>query len=80
MDDQISSEFAQIAWRTEHGANGPRLRLEDLRTGRVRFPDSSHAIGWPQMDCGSPRSNSRATRAESDTPINRGPAGEDIRE
>lgn len=40
MDEQISSEFAQIAWRTETDANGPRLRLEDLRTGRVRYLDA----------------------------------------
>jgi hypothetical protein len=40
MDEQVSSEFAQIAWRTEHEGNGPRLRLEDLRSGRVRFLDA----------------------------------------
>lgn len=40
MDDHISSEFAQISWRTENDANGPRLRLEDLRTGRVRYLDA----------------------------------------
>ncbi len=40
MDDVVSSEFAEVHCRTDHEGNGPRLRLEDLRTGRVRFLDA----------------------------------------
>ncbi len=40
MDEVVNSEFAQVAWRTDLEGNGPRLRLEDLRTGRVRYLDA----------------------------------------
>jgi hypothetical protein len=40
MNQVVNSEFAQVAWRTDHEGNGPRLRLEDLRTGRVRYLDA----------------------------------------
>jgi hypothetical protein len=36
----IGSEFAEVAVRIDEEANAPRLRLEDLRTGRVRFLDA----------------------------------------
>jgi hypothetical protein len=36
----VDSEFAQIAVSIDVDANGPRLRLQDLRTGRVRFLDA----------------------------------------
>ncbi|APA98094.1 hypothetical protein [Nocardia seriolae] len=36
----VHSEFAQVSVRVDDTANGPRLRLEDLRTGRVRFLDA----------------------------------------
>jgi hypothetical protein len=36
----VASEFAQVSVRIDLDANGPRLRLEDLRTGRVRFLDA----------------------------------------
>ncbi|WP_099023013.1 hypothetical protein [Mycolicibacterium palauense] len=36
----IGSEFAQVAVRVDEQGNSPRLRLEDLRTGRVRFLDA----------------------------------------
>lgn len=36
----ISSEFAEVAVRMDIEANGPRLRVEDLRTGRVRHLDA----------------------------------------
>jgi hypothetical protein len=38
--DTISSEFASVAIAIDDGANGPRLRIEDLRTGRVGFLDA----------------------------------------
>lgn len=40
MDDVIGSEFAEVHCRVDYEANGPRLRLEDLRRGRVRFLDA----------------------------------------
>lgn len=36
----IISEFAKISVMVDLDANGPRLRLEDLRTGKVRFLDA----------------------------------------
>ncbi len=40
MDEVVASEFAQVAVRLDEIANGTRLRLEDLRTGRVRYLDA----------------------------------------
>jgi len=40
MDGIVGSEFATVAARIDETANGPRLRLEDLRTGRVRYLDA----------------------------------------
>jgi hypothetical protein len=39
-DGVVASEFAQVAVRLDKTANGTRLRLEDLRTGRVRYLDA----------------------------------------
>lgn len=36
----VESEFASIAVRLDGDGNSLRLRLEDLRTGRVRFLDA----------------------------------------
>ncbi|CQD18052.1 hypothetical protein BN1232_04099 [Mycobacterium lentiflavum] len=36
----IASEFAQISVNFDTSGNSPRLRLEDLRTGRVRYLDA----------------------------------------
>ncbi|MBK1787302.1 hypothetical protein [Prauserella cavernicola] len=36
----VGSEFAEVAASVDHAGNGPRLRLEDLRSGRVRFLDA----------------------------------------
>jgi hypothetical protein len=36
----IASEFASVAVSIDVDANGARLRLEDTRTGRVRFLDA----------------------------------------
>lgn len=35
----IAGEFAEVSVAYDESANGPRLRLEDLRTGRVRHID-----------------------------------------
>ena len=40
MDEVVASEFARVAVRLDENANGTRLRLEDLRTGRVRYLDA----------------------------------------
>ena len=40
MDEVVASEFARVAVRVDDTANGVRLRVEDLRTGRVRYLDA----------------------------------------
>jgi hypothetical protein len=40
MDELVHSEFAEVAVRIDQTANGPRLRLEDLRGDRVRHLDA----------------------------------------
>jgi hypothetical protein len=44
----VENEFAAVAVRVDETANGPRLRLEDMRTGRVRFLDALEleALVW----------------------------------
>jgi hypothetical protein len=44
----VDSEFADVAVTVDTTANGPRLRLTDTRTGRVRFLDALEleAIIW----------------------------------
>lgn len=39
-DQVVESEFASIAVRLDEEGNSVRLRLEDLRTGRVRHLDA----------------------------------------
>ncbi|KUI34222.1 hypothetical protein [Mycobacterium sp. GA-2829] len=36
----IGSEFAEVAVSIDDQANAPRLKVEDLRTGRVRYLDA----------------------------------------
>lgn len=36
----VGSEFAEVEVAVDDTANGPRLRLTDRRTGRVRFLDA----------------------------------------
>ena len=36
----IRSEFAQVSVNFDTSGNSPRLRLEDLRSGRVRYLDA----------------------------------------
>jgi len=36
----IESEFAQVSVNIDEEGNAPRLRLQDLRTGRVRYLDA----------------------------------------
>jgi hypothetical protein len=38
--DIVGNEFAEVSVRVDTGANSPRLRLEDLRSGRVRYLDA----------------------------------------
>jgi hypothetical protein len=35
----LESEFASVKLGIDHDANGPRLRIEDLRTGQVGYLD-----------------------------------------
>ncbi|WP_044476271.1 hypothetical protein [Rhodococcus aetherivorans] len=36
----IHSEFAQVRVEVDHHGKSPRLRLEDMRSGRVRYLDA----------------------------------------
>jgi hypothetical protein len=36
----VSSEFASVQLSIDHDGNDPRLRIEDLKTGRVGFLDA----------------------------------------
>ena len=36
----VESEFASVSLIIDHRGNGPRLRIEDLRTGQVGFLDA----------------------------------------
>jgi hypothetical protein len=36
---ELQSEFASVAVSVDEAGNGPRLRIEDLRTGHVGFLD-----------------------------------------
>jgi hypothetical protein len=36
----VHSEFAQVSVQINDEGNGPRLRLEDLKTGTVRYLDA----------------------------------------
>ncbi|MBO4239384.1 hypothetical protein [Pseudonocardia alni] len=38
--DIVGNEFAEVAVRVDDEANSRRLRIEDLRTGRVRYLDA----------------------------------------
>src|SRR5881409_509691 len=37
---EVSSEFASVALSIDHEGNGPRLRIEDLKTGKVGYLDA----------------------------------------
>jgi hypothetical protein len=40
VDQVVDNEFAQVAVRVDGTANSPRLRLEDLKSGRIRYLDA----------------------------------------
>lgn len=48
----VGSEFAEVSVNVDSEGNSPRLRLEDLRTGKVRFLDALEleAIVWLSDD------------------------------
>jgi hypothetical protein len=37
---EVVSEFAAVSLSIDHEGNGPRLRIEDLKTGQVGFLDA----------------------------------------
>ncbi len=39
VEGVLESEFASVRIALDRGANGPRLRIEDLRTGHVGYLD-----------------------------------------
>jgi hypothetical protein len=40
MLGEVSSEFASVQLTIDNAGNGPRLRIEDLKTGRVGYLDA----------------------------------------
>jgi hypothetical protein len=40
MDGVVANEFAAVSASIDTSANSPRLRLEDLKSGRVRYLDA----------------------------------------
>lgn len=40
MSEVVGNEFAEVSVAVDNTGNGPRLRLEDLHTGDVRFLDA----------------------------------------
>jgi hypothetical protein len=36
---EVSSEFASVSLSIDYDGNGPRLRIEDLKTGQIGFLD-----------------------------------------
>ena len=52
QDAVVASEFAAVSVRIDDTANGPRLRLEDLRGGKVRYLDALEleTIIWLRED------------------------------
>lgn len=38
--EEVTSEFASVALSVNHDGNGPRLQIEDLKTGHVGFLDA----------------------------------------
>jgi hypothetical protein len=52
----VRNEFAEVSVRVDGDANSPRLRLEDLRSGRVRFLDALE----PETPVRRPEGNLRA--------------------
>ncbi|HEY1973999.1 MAG TPA: hypothetical protein VGH89_39035 [Pseudonocardia sp.] len=39
-DAIVENEFSHVSVRVDRDANSPRLRLEDLKSGRVRYLDA----------------------------------------
>jgi hypothetical protein len=37
---EVTSEFASVALSIDYEGNGPRLRIEDLKTGQIGFLDA----------------------------------------
>jgi hypothetical protein len=64
----IGSEFAQVSVNFDTEGNSPRLRLEDLRTGRVRYLDALalETIVWLPDDRLSSLQDPSAGRWQSD--------------
>ena len=49
---EVSSEFAALAVAIDDAGNGTRLRVEDLRTGHVRYLDALEleTLSWLPAD------------------------------
>ena len=65
----FAGEYAQVAVSVDHAGNGPRLRIEDLRTGHVGFLDplELECLAWATKDELAPLLDPAATRWKSVT-------------
>ena len=48
----LESEFARVRVETDEAGNGPRLRIEDLRSGKVGYLDplELETLAWATKD------------------------------
>ena len=48
MEGTVSNEFARVTCRLDAEGNSSRLRIEDMRTGKVRYLDALEleALVW----------------------------------
>jgi hypothetical protein len=51
----VGSEFAEVSVRFDVDGNAPRVRLEDLRSGRVRYLDALELVVTPVSSSGFTR-------------------------
>jgi hypothetical protein len=65
----LAGEYAQVAVSVDNAGNGPRLRIEDLRTGHVGFLDplELECLAWTTKDELAPLLDPAATRWKSVT-------------
>ncbi|TMK38289.1 MAG: hypothetical protein E6G66_18620 [Actinobacteria bacterium] len=64
----VANEFASVAVAVDHAGNGPRLRLEDLRTGRVGYLDAGCTASSTRLTSGGRRRERAAHRRRRGRP------------
>jgi ketosteroid isomerase-like protein len=71
MPDTVKSEFAAVEVGVDGAANGPRLRIEDLKTGRVGYLDALEleTLAWLPEGALHPLLDPSALRFKDEPPI-----------